>query len=93
VKKILFGAAIGAVIMYLLDPVGGTERRRKLSGDWAGQKETVLEAARNTAATATTVSQTVGDIVGNKVAELRSEGESANGNVLAAKDPGSRAGR
>ena len=89
-KKVLFGAALGAVIMYFLDPVGGADRRRKLSGDWASQKDTVLEAARNTAATATSVSQTVGDIVGSRDAEP-GEGESTNGNVLAGKRPGGRA--
>ena len=77
-KKLLFGAAIGAAIMYFLDPVGGPDRRRKLSGDWAGQKDTVLEAARSTAATATSVSQNVGEIVGGKVAARRGGGDGTN---------------
>ncbi len=98
VKKILFGAVIGALAMYFLDPVGGADRRRKLSGDWAGQKDTVLEAARTTAAAATSVSQSVGGIVGGKVAErqgdsesTQGDSESTNGNVLAEKGPGGRA--
>jgi hypothetical protein len=87
VKKILLGAAIGAVTMYFLDPVGGADRRRKLSGDWAGQKDTVLEAARNTAAAATSVSHSVSEVVGSKVGGARGDDESTNGNVLAAKGP------
>ena len=90
-KKILFGAVIGALAMYFLDPVGGPDRRRKLSGDWAGQKDTVLEAARSTAATATSVSQSVGEIVG-KAGERRAEGDTTNGNVVAAKRPQGGAG-
>jgi hypothetical protein len=49
---------------------------------WGEQKDTVLEAVRTTASTATSVSQGVGEIVGGKVAELRSDGDSTNGNVL-----------
>ena len=90
-KRILFGAVVGALTMYFLDPVGGADRRRKLSGDWAGQKDTVLEAARSTAAAATSVSQSVGDIVGGKVADRHGDSESTNGNVLAEKGPGGRA--
>jgi hypothetical protein len=92
VKKLLFGAVIGAVIMYFLDPVGGADRRRKLSGDWTGQKDTVLEAARNTAAAATSMSHSVSDVVGSKAGGARGDGESTNGNALAAKGPEAGAG-
>jgi hypothetical protein len=91
VKKILFGAVIGAVIMYFLDPVGGADRRRKLSGDWAGQKDTVLEAARSSAAAAAGLSQNVGAIVGGKASAPGGEGDSTNGNVVTATGPEGRA--
>jgi hypothetical protein len=78
VKKILFGVLLGAAAMYYLDPVAGPDRRRKLSGSWADQKDTVLDAARTTASTVTSVSQGVGA----KVSDLGAEAQTSNGQIL-----------
>jgi hypothetical protein len=75
VKKILFGVILGACAMYYLDPIAGPGRRRKLSGGWADQKDNVLEAARSTASTVTSVSQGVG----GRVSDLVSEPQNTNG--------------
>ncbi|HXO67249.1 MAG TPA: YtxH domain-containing protein [Candidatus Dormibacteraeota bacterium] len=81
-KKILFGVLLGAAAMYYLDPVAGPDRRRKLSGSWADQKDTVLDAARTTASTVTSVSQGIGA----RVSEPGSEAQT-NGKVLSESSP------
>jgi hypothetical protein len=78
VKKILFGVLLGAAAMYYLDPVAGPDRRRKLSGGWAEQKDTVLDAARSTASTVTSVSQEVGA----RVSDLGGDAQTTNGTIL-----------
>jgi hypothetical protein len=78
VKKILFGILLGASAMYYLDPVAGPDRRRQISGRWTDQKDTVLEAARSTASTVTSVSQDVG----SRVSDLGSEAHTTNGHAL-----------
>jgi hypothetical protein len=81
-KKILFGAILAGVAYYYLHPENGAERRARLSSMWGSQKDTVLEAARNTSSVVAGVSQDVGDLVGTKIVGRRAEGDSANGNVL-----------
>jgi hypothetical protein len=78
VKKILFGILLGAAAMYYLDPDAGPDRRRKLSGSWADQKDTVLDAARSTASTVTSVSQGVGA----RVSDLGGEAQTTNGQAV-----------
>ncbi|MHB8507767.1 MAG: hypothetical protein ACYDGR_03860 [Candidatus Dormibacteria bacterium] len=70
-KRMIMGAAIGAAAMYLLDPEHGSQRRAHLTGAWRAQKGTVLEAARSTAGTVSSVSQGMGAMVGEKVSEIR----------------------
>ncbi|MEA2646637.1 MAG: hypothetical protein QOE92_1720 [Chloroflexota bacterium] len=70
-RKILFGAILGALVMFFLDPEHGGERRQMLNGVWRERKDTVLDAARSTAETVTAVSQDVGTVVGGKLNDLR----------------------
>ncbi|HEV3233728.1 MAG TPA: hypothetical protein VG329_04185 [Candidatus Dormibacteraeota bacterium] len=63
-RKIIFGAVLGAVAMYLLDPERGAERRLVVTNLWSERKDTVLEAARTTAGAVSSVSQGVGGVVG-----------------------------
>ena len=63
-RKILFGAVLGAIAMYLLDPERGAERRLVVTNLWSERKDTVLEAARTTAGAVSSVSQGVGGVVG-----------------------------
>jgi gas vesicle protein len=64
-RKLFFGAIVGAVAMYFLDPERGGERRQLLSGLWSSRRETVLEAARTTAGAVSGVSQGIGSRVGD----------------------------
>ena len=88
-KKILFGVLLGACAMYYLDPVAGPDRRRKLSGSWADQKDTVLDAARSTASTVTSVSQGVGA----RVSDLGGEAQTNNGKILSETGPAKEGGK
>jgi gas vesicle protein len=45
-KRLLVGAALGSVVMYFLDPVGGKQRRRQALHLWHENKDDVLEGAR-----------------------------------------------
>jgi len=86
-KKILFGAILGAAAFYYLHPEKGPDRRARLSGLYGSRKATVLEAARNTTSVVAGVSQEVGEVVGTTIAGLRAEGDNSgnsNGNVLTA---------
>jgi hypothetical protein len=62
-RKLFWGAILGAAAMYFLDPERGGERRQMISGLWSDQKETVLEAARTTAGAVSRVSSKVGDVL------------------------------
>jgi gas vesicle protein len=79
-RKILFGAILGALAMYFLDPGNGGERRQMLSGLWREQKDTVLDAARTTASTVSSVSQDVGTVVGEKLNDIRPGGSEGASN-------------
>jgi hypothetical protein len=81
-KKILFGAIVAAAAFYYFHPEAGAERRNRLSSLWGARKGTVLEAARNTSSVVAGVSQGVGDLVGTKIAGLRTESDTSNGNAL-----------
>ncbi len=81
-KKILFGAILAAAALYYLHPEAGAERRKRLSGLWGSRKDSVLEAARNPSSVVAGVSQDVGDLVGTKIAGLRTESDPSNGNAL-----------
>ena len=70
-RKILFGAILGALTMYFLDPGEGGERRQMLTGLWRERKDTVLDAARTTASTVSSVSQDVSTVVGEKINDLK----------------------
>jgi gas vesicle protein len=81
-RKLFFGAILGAVAMYFLDPKQGGERRQLISGLWASRKDTVLEAARTTAGAVSGVSQELGSRVGDA---LPGGGDSGNGNPVKAE--------
>jgi hypothetical protein len=79
VRKILFGALLGAAAMYFMDPERGAERRLMIEGLWRERKDTVLEAARTTASAVSTASSEVSEVVGSGLGNLR-PGASAEGN-------------
>ncbi len=81
-KKIIFGALLAVAGFYYFHPEKGAERRNKLSGLWGARKDTVLDAARTTSSVVAGVSQDVGDLVGTKIAGIRTEGDATNGNAL-----------
>jgi hypothetical protein len=83
-KKILFGAILAAGAFYYFHPEQGAARRERLSNLWGSRKDTVLEAARTTSSVVAGVSQDVGDLVGSKIGELRTDGETTNGALTAA---------
>lgn len=86
-RKILFGAILGALAMYFLDPGQGADRRRMLTGMWRENKDSVLEAARTTAGTVSSVGQDVGTVVGERLNDLRPGGSDAaiNGSPASAE--------
>jgi hypothetical protein len=77
-RKIFFGAILGAAAMYFLDPGHGAERRQMLTGLWSERKETVLEAARTTAGAVSAVTQGVGD----RLNPVVPAGDSGNGSPV-----------
>ncbi|MDP9325598.1 MAG: hypothetical protein M3O87_03575 [Candidatus Dormibacteraeota bacterium] len=79
-RKILFGAVLGAVAMYLLDPERGAERRMVVTNLWSERKDTVLEAARTTAGAVSSASQGVAGVVGVGTGSASGDGDgSTNG--------------
>ena len=76
-RKIIFGAVIGATAMYFLDPRQGADRRKLLTGLWAERKDTVLEAARTTAGAVSGVSQGVSGVVSDRLTDVQPSDESS----------------
>lgn len=83
-RKILFGAVLGAVLVYFLDPERGAERRELISGLWGERKDTVLEAARTTAGAVSGASQQVQSVIGDRLAEVTAGDEVATNGAPAA---------
>jgi hypothetical protein len=75
-RKILFGAVLGAILMYFCDPQRGAERRELITGLWGERKDTVLEAARTTAEAVSGASQQVQTVIGDRLAEVNAGGDS-----------------
>jgi hypothetical protein len=93
-KKILFGAILGAAAMYFLDPEGGESRRQMVTGLWHERKDTVLEAARTTAGAVSGIPDEVGGVVGERLDRVRAQDDVAsNGSPLgsAASSEGGKA--
>lgn len=83
-KKILFGVALGALAMYLLDPIGGSSRRVRLSQllERNKPKDTVLESSRRASEEFADATPAVAGVVG--VVAVPSADDRSNGNALAA---------
>ena len=86
-RKLLLGMIIGGAAVYFLDPENGGERRARLSGMWRERKDTVLEAARTTASTVTSVRQEVGGKVSDLRAKVDSKPEKAENGKVAVGAP------
>jgi gas vesicle protein len=87
-KKILFGAILGAVAMYFLDPERGENRRQTITGLWHERKDTVLDAARTTAGAVSGISNEVSGVVGGGLERGRAqEGAATNGSPLGSGAP------
>ena len=90
-RRILFGAILGAAAMYFLDPERGGDRRLMIEGLWREQKDTVLEAARTTASAVSTASSEVSEVVGSGLGNLRPGTEtSGNGAPVGARGSASK---
>ena len=72
-RKLLFGAIIGALAVYLLDPERGSERRARFTQRWGQQKDSVLDVARQAGGIVGSASQGVTELVGQRA------GDSSNG--------------
>ena len=79
-RRIVFGAILGATAMYFMDPGHGEARRNKVLGRAAERKETVLEAARSTAAAVSGATKAAAPATDERLdAVLPSKGKSSNG--------------
>jgi gas vesicle protein len=92
-RRILFGAIVGAIAMYFLDPGHGEERRNMLTGRWSERNETVLEAARTTAAAVTSASQTAPSAAERLDQIEPSKGKPSNGGRVRSGSPGQAGGK
>ncbi len=61
--KLIGAAAIAGTLVYLLDPVKGSERRQRLLSAWQEKRHSTLEAARQAAKAVTTQADRVSDQV------------------------------
>jgi len=63
VRKLFFGAVLGALLMYLFDAQNGAERRGRLSRMWSEQRDSVLDLARTAGGAAGSLGQGVTELV------------------------------
>jgi hypothetical protein len=66
--KLIGAAAIAGTLVYLLDPVKGSERRQRLLSAWQETRHSTLEAARQAARQAAKAVTTQADRVSDQVA-------------------------
>jgi gas vesicle protein len=66
--KLIGAAAIAGTLVYLLDPVKGSERRQRLLSAWQEKRHSTLEAARQAARQAAKAVTTHADRVSDQVA-------------------------
>jgi gas vesicle protein len=62
--KLIGAAVMGGALVYLLDPVKGSERRQRLLSAWREKRRSTLEAARQAAKAVTPRADRIRDQVG-----------------------------
>ena len=83
-KRLILGIAIGAGAMYLLDPENGAERRRRLLGFYAENKDSFQDYAQTASQTAVTVGRTAAEsavTIGEKAGSVADKAAEITGKV------------
>ena len=70
--RMLMGAAIGAALVYFLDPQNGARRRQQVRDWWEQNREPMMNKATAAQSKVSETTSQIGEKVGEKVSDLQS---------------------